>query len=59
LPGYVVLVCLLLVFNGKRLRDRCENDPAFGYEMLKRFAALMMNRLVAARIQVIESFEGH
>jgi len=49
----------LLVFDGKQLRDRCENDPAFGYEMLKRFAALMMNRLVAARIQVIESFEGH
>ncbi|MDH3280018.1 MAG: cyclic nucleotide-binding domain-containing protein [Gammaproteobacteria bacterium] len=48
----------LLVFDGRQLRARCESDPAFGYELLKRFAALMMHRLEAARIQAIEAFEG-
>lgn len=47
----------LLTFDADALRDHCERDPKFGYDILKRFAALMMQRLEAARIQAIEAFE--
>ena len=47
----------LLNFDGKALRDHCDRDPSFGYDILKRFATLMMYRLDAARIQAIEAFE--
>lgn len=47
----------LLTFDGMALRDHCDQDPSFGYDILKRFAKLMMQRLDAARIQAIEAFE--
>ncbi|MFC1665224.1 Crp/Fnr family transcriptional regulator [Pseudomonadota bacterium] len=47
----------LLTFDGKALREHCDRDPSFGYDMLKRVAVLMMHRLDAARIQAIEAFE--
>ena len=47
----------LLTFDGTALRDHCEQNPSFGYDILKRFATLMMYRLDAARIQAIEAFE--
>ena len=31
------------------LRDECEADPEFGYELMKRMAAIMLQRLQAAR----------
>ncbi len=39
----------LLEFDGKALLVLCERDPKFGYELVKRFAALMSERLDAAR----------
>jgi CRP/FNR family cyclic AMP-dependent transcriptional regulator len=43
-------------FDGAALRDRCERDPRLGYEMLKRFAGLMSERLDAARQKMIEEW---
>lgn len=39
----------LLEFDGKALLILCEREPKFGYELVKRFAALMSERLDAAR----------
>ncbi len=39
----------LLEFDGSAILDRCEKDPRFGYELFKRFTALMSTRLEAAR----------
>ncbi len=39
----------VLEFDGQRVREQCEADPAFGYDMCKRFSALMAARLEAAR----------
>ncbi len=41
--------CELLEFDGKELLLLCEREPKFGYELVKRFAALMSERLNAAR----------
>ena len=43
-------------FDGAALRDRCERDPRLGYDLLKRFAGLMSERLEAARQKMIEEW---
>jgi CRP/FNR family cyclic AMP-dependent transcriptional regulator len=39
----------LLQFDGAAILARCEQEPKFGYELLKKFAALMSVGLNAAR----------
>lgn len=45
-------------FYGTRLRTQCEEDHDFGYELIKRMAAVAIRRLQAAREQMVE-FYGH
>lgn len=46
----------VLEFDGKAARERCESDPRFGYEVLKRFSSLMSERLEAARTKMMEEW---
>ena len=46
----------LLEFDGAAILARCEEDPRFGYELLKRFAALMSERLDAARQKMMDQW---
>ncbi|HKJ95539.1 MAG TPA: cyclic nucleotide-binding domain-containing protein [Gammaproteobacteria bacterium] len=46
----------LLEFDGKAVRERCESDPRFGYEILKRFSSLMSDRLEASRTKMMEEW---
>jgi len=46
----------LLEFDGSAILARCEEDPKFGYELLKRFAALMSERLDAARQKTMDEW---
>lgn len=39
----------LIMFDGATILERCEQEPRFGYELLKKFSALMSIRLDAAR----------
>jgi CRP-like cAMP-binding protein len=43
-------------FDGKAVLARCEQDPRFGYELLKRFATLMSERLNLARQKMMEAW---
>jgi len=47
---------VLIEFNGAALRERCEQEPKIGYELVKHFAALMMDRLNASRRKVMETY---
>jgi CRP-like cAMP-binding protein len=47
----------LLEFDGRTILVRCEEDPKFGYELLKRFAALMSERLEAARRRLMDQWD--
>jgi len=38
------------------LRSKAEADPAFGYELMKRFASVMLERLQAARIRLLDIY---
>jgi len=43
--------------NAKCLRTKCENDPALGYELMKRFAGIMIKNLQSTRLQLIDTIE--
>lgn len=44
----------VIFFYGTRLRAQCDEDPAFGYELMKRMAAIVIKRLQIARVQLIQ-----
>ena len=44
-----------IFFYGARLREECEADPALGYDMMKRVAAIVIKRLQIARVQLLQS----
>lgn len=46
----------VLEFDGESIRARCDEDPAMGYVLLKRFARLMSVRLDAARQKMMEEW---
>lgn len=46
----------VIAIDGDALRRKCDEDPRFGYELMKRFAAMMSERLDAARLRVMEVY---
>jgi CRP/FNR family cyclic AMP-dependent transcriptional regulator len=45
-----------LSVDGACLRAKAEADPAFGYELMKRVAAVTIERLQAARIRLLDLY---
>jgi CRP/FNR family transcriptional regulator, cyclic AMP receptor protein len=45
-------------FDGEAVLAHCEEDPTFGYELLKRFSALMSERLRFARERMMEEWQA-
>jgi len=43
-------------FDGECLRGKCERDSAMGYDFMKRFARVFMERLEAARLQLLDIY---
>jgi CRP-like cAMP-binding protein len=43
-------------FDAECLRAKCEEDPRIGYQLLKRFAPVMVNRLQAAHLQLLDIY---
>ena len=48
--------CDLLVFDGACVRAACNADPALGYAFMQRFAAVMVERLQATRLQLLDVY---
>ncbi len=46
----------LIRFEGDQMRNLWEEDCAFGYEMMKRFARVMTDRLAATRLQLVDFY---
>lgn len=46
----------VLEFDGTQLLRICEKDTAFGYQLLKRFASLMGDRLESARRRMMDAW---
>jgi CRP-like cAMP-binding protein len=45
-----------VAFDGACLRGKCAGDHAFGYELLSRFSAVMLERLEATRFQLLDVY---
>jgi CRP/FNR family cyclic AMP-dependent transcriptional regulator len=45
-------------FDGACLRGKCDADPALGYDLLKLFAGVMLERLQQTRLRVLDIYRG-
>lgn len=48
----------VIAFDGACLRGKCEADHELGYELMRRFAASLGERLQATRLQLLDVY-GH
>ncbi len=47
-----------VAFDGGCLRGKCDDDPALGYDLMKRFAEVLTERLQATRLRLLDVY-GH
>jgi CRP-like cAMP-binding protein len=47
-----------ITLDGKCLRTKSEEDREFGYQLLKRFAGIAVERLEAARLQLLDVYKA-
>jgi CRP/FNR family cyclic AMP-dependent transcriptional regulator len=45
-----------LAVDGACLRAKADADPAFGYELMKRFGSIILERLQAARVRLLDLY---
>jgi CRP/FNR family transcriptional regulator, cyclic AMP receptor protein len=43
-------------FDGACLRGKCESDKGLGFELMQRFAAVMLERLQSTRLQLLDVY---
>jgi len=48
-----------IALDGKCLRAKCEENHDLGYELLKRFAGIIEQRLNATRMQLVDVYAVH
>jgi CRP/FNR family cyclic AMP-dependent transcriptional regulator len=47
-------------FDGACLREKCDEDPQLGYELMSRFAEVLMERLQWTRLRLLDVYgDGH
>jgi CRP-like cAMP-binding protein len=45
-----------IAFDAQCLRGKCDDDHELGYEMMRRFATIMTQRLYATRLQLLDVY---
>jgi CRP/FNR family transcriptional regulator, cyclic AMP receptor protein len=45
-------------FDGACLRDKCAADPALGYDLMSRFAQVLIERLQWTRLRLLDIYGG-
>lgn len=48
-----------IALDGKCLRTKCQEDHDLGYELLKRFAHILEQRLEATRLQLLDVYSAN
>ena len=48
-----------LRFDGRVLRERCREHPALGYEVVSRFTRVMLDRIDAMSLQLLDVYGQH
>jgi CRP-like cAMP-binding protein len=47
---------LAIEIDAREVQRLCDNDPAFGYEITRRFSAVLADRLQAARMRLLQVY---
>jgi CRP/FNR family cyclic AMP-dependent transcriptional regulator len=47
-----------IAMDARCLRGKCETDPALGYDLMKRFSAIMARRMQRARLQMLDMYHS-
>ena len=47
-----------IAMDARCLRGKCETDPALGYDLMKRFSAIMLRRMQRARLQLLDMYHS-
>lgn len=45
-----------IALDGVCLREKCHDDPLLGYELTQRFASVMLDRLQATRLRLLDVY---
>jgi CRP-like cAMP-binding protein len=45
-----------VALDGECLRGKCADDPRLGYDLMQRFAQLMLDRLQSARVRLLDLY---
>jgi CRP-like cAMP-binding protein len=51
-----VTVTRAVALDGVCLRGKCDADPLLGYELMRRFARIIMDRLSATRVRLLDIY---
>ena len=54
--GRAVELVRAVQFDGACLRGKCDNDPVLGYDLVNRFAQVLVSRLQATRLQLMDVY---
>ena len=54
-----IVPTLVIAVDGKYIRTKCEEDHDFGYELMKRFAQIIVQRLQSMRSQPSDLYAFH
>jgi len=44
--------------DGACIREKCDHDPALGYDLMQRFSAVLLERLNATRLRLADLYGG-
>jgi CRP-like cAMP-binding protein len=47
---------LAIEFDGDGVRRLCDSDPAFGYDLMQRFTRVVVDRLQATRLRLLDLY---
>ena len=56
LDGRATEPCALVAFDGACLRGKCDDDHELGYELMQRFASLIIDRLQHTRVRLLDLY---
>ena len=54
--GRALGVVRATAFDGACLREKCEDDPRLGYELMQRFAQVLIERLQWTRLRLLDLY---
>jgi CRP/FNR family transcriptional regulator, cyclic AMP receptor protein len=56
MDGHVLESTSVITFDGACLRGKCEQDHELGFQLMRRFAANLIERLQATRLQLLDVY---